>query len=196
MALDDIQRRFLEGGPADSLADAGLLIHAFDNLEDVRRPWHVCHIGWCKDTDHMSCSIVNARLHKLFMYTAGFILAPSIRFKCGFTADSGAQNRRLGGCINAPRCTTERWWECAWQPDQLRDALATQIRYNRDGYNEYVVTEVEWDEHLPETIEAVWCRDSCKLARRVHASFLQHFNRTALQTPLVRYNGAQGFSII
>jgi hypothetical protein len=196
----DINQRFFRGGAnaGNTLHDAGLLVHMFDNLEDGRENWHTCHSGWCANRfDHMSCSLINAAMPTLFNYGLGFILSPNAEFVCGFTADGGTQGKQLGGCHSRQRCRTNMWWNCGWSPDQLRDAVSTQLRVNRLGYNEYVVSAMWWEEHLPHTIEAVVCRDKCGRARQVHSAFLQAYDHTALQTPLLYYHGSdKGFTDI
>ena len=85
--LDDVNRRFTEGRPADTLHDAGVLIHMFDNLEDSSDGWHVCRTGWCAGFDHMSCSLINAQLPVLFNYGVGIILSSATAYECSYTAD-------------------------------------------------------------------------------------------------------------
>ena len=51
-----------------------------------------------------------------------------------------------------------------------------------------------WESHLPGILVAFWCRDSCDHAQRVHAKFLETYNQTDEQTPLLRYDTSTGFS--
>ena len=166
----------------------------FDNLEDGVEAWRVCRTGWCAGrVDHESCSLVNARLRSLFNYGAGVALASTTQYACSFTSDGGTQDKRLGGCEEVPPCRPTKWWECGWRMDQLRDAIATQVSLAGDvAYNEFIVSAVYWEAHLPSIIEAFVCRDECGKARRAHAQFLAAFDRTHAQTPLVYY-GADGF---
>ena len=168
----------------------------FDNLEDGHEAWHVCRSGWCAgQVDHMSCSLINHELPALFGYGVGFVLAPATEFVCGYSYDGGTQGRYMGGCYDWPRCSPSQWWECAWGPDQVGDAIATQITHgNRNGYNEYIVSREHWEAQLPDLIEAVMCRDDCGRARQVHEAFLQAYGRSRWQTPLVFYEN--GFSVI
>jgi hypothetical protein len=54
------------------------------------------------------------------------------------------------------------------------------------SYNEVVVSTSIWVAHLPATIAAISFNSGEAKAREVHRAFLQHFGRTAAQTPLVR----------
>ena len=177
------------------MSEAGLLVHMFDNLEDSSfGAWHVCQSGWCAGTDHLSVSLVNSDLQGLYSYRLGFVLSPSTPFICGYTADGGTQGRPMGGCYQNGRCSSSRWWQCAWQPDQLSEAISTQMRTNANGYNEYIVSTHDWEAGLPDTIEAVICRDDCASARQVHAAYLEAYGRTSQQTPLVTYPNVEDIS--
>ena len=106
----------------------------FDNLEDGQEAWHACRSGWCAgQVGHMSVSFINHQLTALFSYGLGFILAPSTPFVCGYTADGGTQGRTMGGCYDHMACSSSHWWGCAWTPNQLSDAISTQMRVNAGG---------------------------------------------------------------
>lgn len=96
----------------------------------------------------------------------------------------------MGGCYDSRPCSPDTWWNCAWRQSQLRDALATQIGSNSDGYNEFIVSAEYWEAHLPSLIQAILCREDCDRARQVHDGYLAEYGRTAAQTPLVFFDGS------
>ena len=178
----------------DQRSSLSLVYTVFDNLEDGSEPWHVCRSGWCANQfDHMSVTLVNHQLQTLYNYGVGFVLSPATEFVCGYTADGGTQGREMGGCNERPRCSSSHWWECGWRPDQLREAIETQLAQNAGGYNEYIISTAYWEANLPSIIEAVMCRSDCDRARQVHAAYLQAYGLTAEQCPLVYYEYNVGF---
>ena len=187
---DAINRRFLQGAPSNKLEEAGLLIHMFDALEDGREPWTVCHSGWCAgQVDHMSCSLINARLPHLFNQGVGLILAADTQILCSFSADGGTQGRAHGGC-GGRLCNLGHWWECSWSPAYTQGMLQAQEAHNAHGYNEVIVDAYHWNQHLPAIIAAVVFGSGGAAARamQVHRAFLSRFGRTAAQTPLLAMN--------
>lgn len=196
--MDAVNERYWHGGPSASLSAAGVLVHMGDNLEDPDEPWAPCRTGWCAgQTDHMSCSLINARMPNLYTHAHGLILASSTRFECAFTGDGGTQGQPMGRCNNGSwqRCTRDKWWECMWRMDDLETAVATMMDH-ADSYNEVVVSSAYWASQLPGIIEAVVCRDDCEHARDVHQRFLQRYGQTATQTPLLRIEAGGGFTDI
>jgi hypothetical protein len=165
-------------------------MHMSDNLEDWNEPWAPCSTGWCVGLDHMSCSIVNAHCGQLFWNRDasarwGFVLSSDTTLECTFSADGGTQGQPLGGCHTKPLCNLAQSWACAWPPEQTASMLGAQ---NCGAYNEVIVSADVWREALPTTIEAVVFADEAARgrARQVHRAFLQHFSRTALETPLLQ----------
>lgn len=170
-----------------------MLVHMFDNLEDAEEPWAPCAHGWCAGVaDHMSCSLVNARIPVLFNYGLGVVLASDTEWVCAYTADGGTQGKSMGGCYEKPWCYEGHWWNCKW--DEMRDLVANAIDHG-GGYNEVIVSADYWRAHLPHIVQAVVCRDECGRARAVHRQFLRHYGLTAAQTPLL-YMRNDGFEDI
>ena len=118
--VDEINRRFREGIPSNSLATAGVLVHEFDKLEDWEhdQPWKTCskssENSWCTDqAKHESCTLINKDLPHLFVEapntaaddpsdgSMGFILSPRVtEILCSFYADGGTQGQPDGGCFH------------------------------------------------------------------------------------------------
>ena len=167
-----------------------LRIPTHSNLEESGAAWHVCRSGWCAGTDHMSCSLINAQIPALFTDGVGLVLSSSTHFECAYNADGGTQSKALGGCYDVGECRPDMWWNCAWPQTRLYDAVATQIRTNSRGYNEYIVSAQYWEGHMPGIIEAIMCvKRDCGQAREVHEGYLAEYGRTSSQTPLVYFDG-------
>ena len=89
---DEINSRFLNGRPSVSLAEAGVVIHTFDDFEDwdSQRPWMVCSSLRCQgEVDHLSASLINARVPVLFSGGgAGLVLSPTAELLCSYAYDT------------------------------------------------------------------------------------------------------------
>ena len=186
-----INTRWINGHPSNSLADVGVLLHQFDNLEDwaAGRGWAPCHHGWCANqVDHLSCSIVNANLRATFNRNSGVILAPSVaRIKCAYSADGGTQGKP-GGCSESRCSVTSTDPTCSWPPEQLAECLQIQTRDRPGAYNEIIMSADFWDAHLPEIIEAILLGDSdSEMAYGAHSAY--NAEHPDAPIPLVRYNG-------
>ena len=105
--VDRLNEQFLNGKPADSFAEAGVVVHQFDDAgfdTGSRRlreggvsgwaPWTPCPEGhWCsKFGDRFSVSIINARAPFIFnLYNGGLIIDPSVSQKaelCSWATDA------------------------------------------------------------------------------------------------------------
>ena len=177
---------------------SGVLVHVFDQLEDWghSRGFAPCHSGWCADSFQFeSCTIVNSLLPHLFGRGAGVVLSPATRVSCAFPADGGTQGKSLSQVCGRPACSRKRWWGCAFPAHQLADMMRAQLAHNPAGYNEVVVSVIEWDEHLPDVIEAIVSLGDLKKARAVHRAFLSEYPAMNGFTPLVQYSIAgEGFT--
>jgi len=165
--------------PGRMLADAGLLVHVFDDWERHGRPWE-------PDTlrPEMSTSLIFASQraafsdfsHQIPLFggsnggTAGLILRPGItRINCGKPVDSA------GDCPGADKpwrlwCSPARKTMpfvegvdklCAWHVTDfgphLKRLTEFQARYHSLlQYNEVVVDSAWWRSHLPGIVEAVF----------------------------------------
>ena len=195
-SVDAINERFRLGRPSNSLDEAGVLIHQFDNLEDWSngRGYGPCNSGWCAGRyDHVSFSLINAARPKLFNERAGVMLSPRTPIACSFNADGGTQSSSITAA-----CSIDR----AYPPDQLKQMLESQ---GEGSYNEIVVSSAAWAQGLPDILEAVIFTgyDSqgpeAMTAREVHSAFLQEYashGRTAENTPLLQYIPSVGFRAV
>ena len=105
------------------------MIHMFDDFEDwdAQRPWMVCSSLRCQgEVDHLSASVINARVPVLFSGGAGLVLSPSAELLCSYAYDSGTQGKTNGGCGAVPCPSHPRAWECSWPPDYLRQMMEAQ----------------------------------------------------------------------
>ena len=177
-----------------------------DKLEDWQnnQPWRPCQSGWCAApgfSDHVSCSIVNARVPYVFgaqvsrestqsaVYDnqMGLILNPRVAkplVACGYSADGGTQGAKGGGCGHW--CTRAVSWQCSWPPGQLKPMLEVQeqnLATSSKKYNEVVLRARGWEERLPHLIEAVFFVSNEDKARRVHSAFQRQFGHWV---PLLR----------
>jgi len=85
VAIDQINERFQSGHPSNTLAEAGVLVHQFDGLEDWDngRGYRPCHSGWCNGRyDHVSVSLINRQLPLVFNDNGGIVLSTATRFNC------------------------------------------------------------------------------------------------------------------
>jgi len=185
--LEAINLRFTSGRPSNSLAAAGVLLHQFDGLEDWGngRGYRPCHSGWCNGRyDHVSTSLINKHLPRIFNSAGGVILAPSTRWECSFPHDGGTQSSSIRAACSL---------RTAYAPSQLRQCMQNQMSMHSREYNEFVVSAKYWDDHLPDVVDAImYVSDSTK-ARRAHAAFLHRYSRTSAQVPLVKYVRGTGF---
>ena len=205
--VDDVNRRFTEGRPSDSLADAGVVIHMFDDFEDWDggRPWMVCSSLRCRgEVDHLSASLINRRVPHLYQVPgggAGVVVSPTVRLACSYAYDSGTQGKVNGGCGAVPCTTHPAAWECSWPPDHLKQMMQAQEGRGSayDGHsaggslhNELIISDIYWEQDLPRLIYAfVFTADAAEAkAREAHAAFLAYYGQSEAQTPLLRFTGS------
>jgi hypothetical protein len=205
----NINARFFNGRPSNDLGEAGVLIHMDDGQTEHGQPWvkapghqpepwKVCHLGWCKGADHISCSLINAHTPATYGAGMGMLLSPrATKIACSYASDGGTQGVRqgsVGGCRDRKPCTSQVYWGC--QFDDLELMMKVQRRLKLDTYNEVIVAKGAWDSAVPELIEAVgWFGASGeKAAKDMRRRFLEHFGLTRKQVPLVHYRGrTKGF---
>ena len=186
----DLNDRWRNGGESNSLAEVGVLIHMFDNLEDWAsgRGYAPCSSGWCAGrANHMSCSIINARLQKVFNGgSGGVILSPLVaKIDCAYGGDGGTQNAAGNGCIDY-LCTEENWFHmgCAWPPERIGGMITVMQEHKSYDYNEVIVSSKYWDDHLPHMVEAMISGGDGK-ASEAHRAFLALYPERPI--PLVSY---------
>jgi hypothetical protein len=107
--------RYSNGSATDELRYSGVLIHQWDDLEDINARWQPCSIpeNTCqfKDPydDRVSCSVINAKLPRradgsipLFSYSRGGVLINPeealSNMTCSWPGDGGSMTRTNHGC--------------------------------------------------------------------------------------------------
>jgi hypothetical protein len=172
-ALDAL---FKHGRPSNSLSQAGLLIHCFDQMEAWPENYRPCTSGWCwRASKWWSTSIINADLIGSFG-AAGIILSPNNRVLCSSPSDFGS-----GGS----GCHAHR----VFQPNNTKGML--QYSKHAGGYNEVLIDSKYFVDNLPSSVAAMVYGlrggDEAK-STAVHAylAFLRTYNLTHNQVPLLR----------
>ena len=142
--VDEINARWQRGKPSNYLAEAGVLVHLFDNFEDWEhgRPWSLCEEARCQrprdashsssaqHVDHLACSVVNQNAPAVFPggSAEGLILSTEAHILCAYSKDVGSGFAVHGGCDTPPR------YEGDWKaPRTLEEAMRGQSPRN---YNE------------------------------------------------------------
>eukprot|EP00908_Phaeocystis_cordata_P009580 Transcript_20373.p1 GENE.Transcript_20373~~Transcript_20373.p1 ORF type:complete len:446 (+),score=11.32 Transcript_20373:111-1340(+) len=173
-----------------ALADAGILIHVTDGLEQNGAPWAPATDG--PGATDMSASLVFAANYvrgksiPLFgsgKKSAGLIFRPGVTFvRCGKAVDSAGQ---CGGwCWN----TQGEWSEaddklCTWPPQhfgtQLHRLTDYQVKHGRLFYNEIIIDAPSWRSHLPGVIEGIYGD------REMHRAFVAEYGLDEATFPLL-----------
>ena len=157
-----IDARFRLGRPSARLAEAGVLVHISDGLEDTEtgRLWDAV-----VTVDHMSCSLINVNRPKLFSGGStpgdGLVLSPRTPLLCAWDHDVGTQSMLNRGCgfetcdstpgaqLDGPSGLPRR--KCSWRPADMATMLERQKEHN---YNEVIVSSIAWQHSLPWLVEA------------------------------------------
>jgi len=178
VAIDQINERFQSGHPSNTLAEAGVLVHQFDGLEDWDngRGYRPCHSGWCNGRyDHVSVSLINRQLPLVFNDNGGIVLSTATRFNCSFPHDGGTQSRSISSACGL---------RTAYPPNRLKECMQNQLVAHSREYNEFVVSAQYWDAHLPRVVEAIMFVRDASQAKKAHAAFVRRYG---IRIPLVRY---------
>lgn len=150
-----LNARYRAGHASNVLADAGVLVHVFDQLEDWGndRGYRPCRSGWCNGHfDHESCSVINIHLPVIYPHHSsdgGVVLASSVPIACSFSGDGGTQKKTIEQLCNRTQCSPQERGlphsQCSFGPNQLADMLrAHQSRKGGVPYNEVVVSSRTW----------------------------------------------------
>jgi hypothetical protein len=192
-----LNARYRAGHASNVLAEAGVLVHVFDQLEDWGndRGYRPCRSGWCNGHfDHESCSVINTHLPAIFHSSdGGVVLASSVPIACSFPFDGGTQGKTIEQLCNRTQCSPAKHWDCSFGPNQLGDMLRAHQSRGGGGYNEVVVSSRTWEERLPWSVEAFI--DGGRAAA-AHRSFLRDFPDRRGRTPLVKYTAGEGFKLV
>ena len=174
-----VSARFEAGAPTDDVAAAGVLVHMIDGYEQAGRPWELCRTNCTTPpSDHWSVSLINAAKPTLFtmppVWGGAFLVDSTVPFLCAFPSDYGIGSKPNAGCDSPPRFT-------------LKQAMEAQPLSN---YNDIAIGWLDWEANLPWAIEAfmvIGGEDTTALERmrRMHRSFLQRYQLTAEEVPLL-----------
>ena len=202
--VSDLNRRFSEGAPSNSLEEAGVLVHMFDNTENwsAGRGFEPCtDLTSCKNgqlEDHWSCSVINKAHPTLFTGGAaagrsngGIILNPRVtELLCAYGADVGSHEKPLGGCQDrGASCLRSYSWDCAWPPTKLKGMMKAQT----GAYNEVIVASQFLWEHMPDAIDAFMYVGEMEFAVQARRQLIGAYGRrVAAGTPLVHFSSTSG----
>ena len=158
-----IDARFRLGRPSPRSAEAGVLVHVSDGLEDNTASGRLWDVG--VDVVHMSASLINAHVPRLYSGGStpgdGLVLSPETPLLCVWDRDMGTQSMSNRGCGFFQRCDNtpgaqldgpngERH-KCSWRPSDLATMLLWQKSWD---YNEVIISAIEWQRSLPWLVEA------------------------------------------
>ena len=193
----EVAARYERGRPSDKVAEAGVLVHVFDEYEDWKdgRPWQLCYHNCYHNQapDHFSASFTWAAPGNNHPWgwdkmrgrgRLGFILSPQTEILCAYEGDGATGLQTNGGCgaCSADGCESPH-------PGRAHYRLSEALRGHG---NEIVIGELYWRTHLPAAIEAFVAFDDAdlELGRTIHRSFLATYGLSAAQVPLLRFTGA------
>ena len=172
-----INARFFRGRPSTSLAEAGVLIHIFDNQGDLdghmyERPGFSETFYSTSVITYRKPQIWNSRKHE----DGGLIMAANTEILCGFDHDQGTGGQRNGGCPES------------WSPEQTLQVLRSGEPATAYWINEFIVGRQYWESHFVDALEAfVITHGAGEAVRNAHRNHLQKHGKCASQVPLVRY---------
>jgi hypothetical protein len=187
----ELNRRFSSGRSSNSLAEAGVLVHMFDNLEDwsAGRGFAPCDSGWCKGlevADHWACSLINSKLTGLFSSNAGIVLASHTRIECSYAHDAGSMSWPMGGCSGGHFANCAQggaYGGCFWPASHL----GSMMEQSGHTYNEVIVSSAYIAAQLPGIIEAVFYINDRAAAQKAHQQLREKYGERVAATPLARF---------
>ena len=178
------------------LADAGLLVHVFDDWEGASKPWEPkASRGEIASSLIFAGQATAMGSHPIPLYpgknggSAGLIFRPGItKLECGKPVDSVGTCQVWGGWCKHSRIHLP-WTEandkmCAWRVADFGPQLQRLTAYQEKGglsdqYNEIIVSSKWWLAHNPDMVEAIFGD------RKAHAAFLSEFGLTEATHPFV-----------
>lgn len=200
--LSAINLRFLHGHPTNDIAEAGVIMRAFDGLENPWRPWEPCpqdnpSLAMCaRFADRFPTSLVWPGHTSVYTGNGdgGLIIRPdafkahSPPFKCAYHGDGTTMSKGNEPCPELCTSPGAKWWRCAWPPNHLQRMMEAQ---KPEDHNEVVLDTSVWVASLPATIEAIYAvpygDDSHARARGVHRDYLERYGLSAKDVPLLMY---------
>ena len=68
--IRDLNLRFRDGRPSDSLADVGIIFKQFDGFELANQPWHACAGSACRSAWQLQGAAIPGRVSAMIAYQA------------------------------------------------------------------------------------------------------------------------------
>ncbi|KAL1504518.1 hypothetical protein AB1Y20_010920 [Prymnesium parvum] len=178
--------------PTGELADAGVLLHAFDGWEDHARPWRAAG-DQSAFLVYQANGFAGGTIPVFHQTGGGVIFRPGVtRLKCAKGGDSGGHCTRwctAAGGVGDVASYQYPGDGCggSWRPEDigffLQRQCAWQRFFRRLEYNEFIVDGDAWTSSLPDTIEAFFqIRDG---GADAHRAFLKAFRLSEEEVPLV-----------
>jgi len=209
--LAQVSSLFRHGQPDNALSGVGLTVHGFDGTlqggggpsvslmtgaaykNNGMLPWLPCDAGWCKNASRwLSTSVINAEHHPGFS-DGGIILKPgATQVLCSHYRDFESLH---GGCdTDVDKHDGAAFHDQPFPPEDLKGMLVRSATY-KEAYNEVLVDGKVYADNLPHSVAAFYygLLGSEESWPRVHAtqmylSFLDHYNLTEAQVPLVQFD--------
>ena len=193
--LDDINGRFIAGGPTDELERAGVLVRSFDGLEYPNKPWLPCpkdqpRLHMCAAlSDRFPASLIWPEHTEVYKGTGegGLVIrAQAANIRCSYHGDGFTMSKKGDPCPIYCDEPGAKLWKCAWRSNQLSKMMDA----NDGSHNEVVLDSVAWVEALPSTIEAVFAvaGEAQARARQIHQDYLRTYGLTEEVVPLLIYD--------
>lgn len=177
-----INNRYFFGRASDSLSDAGVMIHQWDETEDPQQPWRP--LPERAKVHYLSTSVINKNLPILFeSKQGGFILGSTTQIMCSFPHALGPKSQGL----NNPGCGDS--------DKPFFNSLASMMSHQASTvpltFNEVVVPRTAWEQGVPQLINAFFyiagSPDEMR-TRDAHSNFIRTYNLMPKDVPLLRFN--------
>lgn len=177
-----INNRYFYGRNSDSLGDAGVMVHQWDETEDPQQPWRP--LPEREKVHYLSTSVVNEQLPILYESDqGGFILGSTTQIMCSFPRELGPKSQ---GLKNAG---------CGDKDKPFFYSLASMMSHQASTvpltFNEVIVPRTAWEQGVPQIISAFFyiagSRDEVR-TRDAHSNFLRTYNLSPKNVPLLRFD--------
>ena len=202
--MNELNNRFANGHPSNTLHENGVLVRQFDRLSaiDGGMPWLPCPLDyWCgRFHAQWPASIINTNVRILYYPdTSGIIFDSSvIDIFCTYYGDGKSMARDCDGgygdgttCI--PGCapvgsqclSTEcSCWDCSFPPEHLADALQSQLNAGVLRHNEVIIDTRS--AVMPDVVLAFFHMGADDGLQATRARFLESYGLGEDRAPIVR----------
>ena len=150
--IDGLNHRFEHATPSNDVGAAGVIIRAFDGLNDVAQPWEPCR--GCPARDRFPASIIYPNHTDIYSNgPGGFLIHPeAINIYCSCYGDCGSQGKSCPNLYGSQWCRPGclgpcnpasgiRNWGCSWWGNEHLKMMIEQQKVVRagGGYNEVCI---------------------------------------------------------